>query len=390
MNKLFLLLIILFLAGCSLISRKPFHNTTSKTAQPIINYDANLDGQLDSLARQITLQLHAFDSRTVGLTGFSDLKGRSRRFEKYLEIEFLNRLVHTGRFKVCSPEDLMQLGKKPLTSLLGDAASIDSRTRDILRSLSIDALIVGSTIVLPQSIKVSAKVISTRTGAIISAASVMIHKDSFVVSLLDEFGYQNANTAYGSRSNLRIGNVIRANENQYIKLIPSEYTLYVKQINNYEYELFTENISSVELFLNEEYRVMKRDEMLSLICDSERYILSLRDIDGRMATFTFAQLSANRSRSTETFSAVDSEAYDELNGGNAQDSDDEGGGSDDDVDSDASQEEASQDEVETTSAVSEAEQFSPDLKSKSTEMVKDMISLPLSVTPLAPAVTLLD
>ena len=99
--------------------------------------------------------------------------------------------------------------------------------------------------------------------------------------------------------NFRVGEVIKTGENQYVDLIPGEYIFYVKQIN-FEYALFTNNFSNVEIFLNEDFRVMKINDMISITYDNERYILALRDVADRVAVFSFAHLNDCRYKTTET------------------------------------------------------------------------------------------
>jgi hypothetical protein len=308
MKKCCFILAVICLAGCTTASKKPFQNTTSRSVQPIINYDVSLDAQLDSLARQVALQLGTNSSRRIGLTGFFDLKGRTRRFEKYVEIEFTNRLIRTGQFKICASDELARMNKRTLSDIVGDEVDLSKNAMDVLEMLEIDSYMTGSTIDLPQSIKISVKLISSKTGSVFGTASVMVHKDSMVESLLDDFGIKRNKTSAGITGNFPAGDVIRVNENQYINLIPSGYVLYIKQIN-FEYDLFTEKYSNVEIFLNEEYRVMRLNDMISLTYENERYVLSLRNIIDRLAVFTFARLSSNPSETTDPFSLKNKDPY---------------------------------------------------------------------------------
>lgn len=312
MQKFYVCLAVLLLFGCTGASKKTFQNKSSHQRQPIINYDMSLDAQLDSLARQVGVQLDGRDCRRIGLKGFYDLKGRSRRFEKYVEIEFTNRLIRTGQFQVYAPEELETLNEHVLLESAQDAARLNPQTRSVVRSIVIDSFMIGSTVELPQGVKVSIKLISSRTGSVFGTASVMVHKNRTVESLLESYGAKTITSGVNTR--YRVGDVIKAGENQYIDLIPSGYVLYVKQIN-FEYDLLTDSHSTVEIFLNEEYRVMKVDDMISLTFETDRYILSLRDVADRMAIFTFAHLGEGRFKTTETFSQSEQEPYDEETSG---------------------------------------------------------------------------
>lgn len=172
----------------------------------------------------------------------------------------------------------------------------------------IEAYLIGSTVDLQQGVKVSVKLVSSRSGLVFGTASVLIHKDQTVLSLLKNFGINQITTEYNSAN--RTGEVIKAGENQYVELIPQEFLLYVKQVN-YEYNLFTNKCSNAEIFLNDEYRVMKVDDMIALTYDNERYILALRNIVDRTATFTFAYLSSGISMPTDNFSSSNREPFTE-------------------------------------------------------------------------------
>lgn len=302
MKRILICLITVLFAACAPQASK-IHQT-EKTINPvtIINYDLGIDAQLEGLARQVALQLGRNNCGRIGMKGFFDVKGRSRRFEKYIEIEFTNRLLRMGRFEIHTPQDLAQIEEitVPPSSSDGRPTNTDM--------IALDSYLIGSTIQLPQAVKVSVRIISAQTGSVFGTASVMIHKDKIVESLMDNFGMRK----FASLGNptFRIGEVIKTADNQYVDLIPGEYILYVKQIN-FEYALFTDSFSNVEIFLNEEFRVMKVNDMISITYDNERYILALRDVADRLAVFTFAHLNDCHSKTTENFSLENKLPYNE-------------------------------------------------------------------------------
>ena len=102
--------------------------------------------------------------------------------------------------------------------------------------------------------------------------------------------------------------LIKTGENQYVDLVPGEYILYVKQIN-FQYALFSDSFSNVELFLNEDFRVMNVNDMISINYGNERYILSLRDVANGVAVFTFARLNDGYLKPTGTFSLLNVAPY---------------------------------------------------------------------------------
>jgi hypothetical protein len=311
-----LLIMAICFLGCS--TTKTIQPTepcaiANSARKPVIEYDLGLDAQLASLSEQVAVQLLRGSKTRVGVKGFFDLKGRSGRLEKYLEIEFVNRLIRTGRFLIFASDEID--GIDPL----GESNQKDITSKEIQLNMSqnkfnrfminqIEAYLIGSTVDLQQGVKVSVKLVSSRSGLVFGTASVLIHKDQTVLSLLKNFGINQITTEYNSAN--RTGEVIKAGENQYVELIPQEFLLYVKQVN-YEYNLFTNKCSNAEIFLNDEYRVMKVDDMIALTYDNERYILALRNIVDRTATFTFAYLSSGISMPTDNFSSSNREPFTE-------------------------------------------------------------------------------
>ena len=235
------------LMGCAHQTPEKRPTRITRNAEKIINYDVGIDAQLESLARQVAIQLGHNHCGHIGIRGFFDVKGRSRRIEKYIEIEFTNRLLRTGRFEIHTPQDLIQIEESKLASLAHGGSHIENRGAGTDRAdeIQLDSYLIGSTIAFPQAVKVSVRIIEARTGSVYGTASVMIHKDKVVESLLDNFGVKKF-ASYGN-TEFRVGEVIKTGENQYIDLIPGEYILYVKQIN-FEYALFSDSFSNVEIF----------------------------------------------------------------------------------------------------------------------------------------------
>lgn len=287
------------LVGCaSEVSVKPvWVNRTNNRA--VVDYESGLDGQLSSLAGQVALQLSAGSRKSIILKGFTNERGKKSRLENYLEVEIANRLIKTGVFNVFSFDEL------------GDeAVTKEEATRNLNRIImyGAPAYLVGTTIKLPESVKINIKLVCVKTGRVIGTASVQVHRDRTVESLLAQYGVI-AHETHLSRD-FNTGQVIKASDNQYIDLIPWEYTLYVKQVN-FEYSLFTNRESYAEVFLNDEYRVMKVDDMIALTFDKERYVLALRNISDHIATFTFAHLTPGAIPATENFSLANRDPFNE-------------------------------------------------------------------------------
>ncbi len=299
MKKILICAVAALLVGCA----PPALKTRPNQKVATINYGTGIDAQLESLARQVAIQLGRKRCGRIGIQGFYDVNGRSKRFEKYVETEFTNRLLRITRLRIYTVRDLIQDDiSAPLSSSM-DTNNARTKPKD---TEHLQSYLVGSTIEFPQGVKISVQIMEARTGYVFGTAAVVVQKDKMVQSLLDHFG-EKRYSSFGN-PDYRVGEVIKTGENQYINLIPHEYILYVKQIN-FQYALFSDSFSNVEIFINEDFRVMNVDDMISIIYDKERYILSLRDVSNGAAVFTFAHLNDGKFKATENFSWLDKEPY---------------------------------------------------------------------------------
>ena len=292
MKRILIYAVAALLVGCAPPLLKPRPHQQVAT----IDYSSGIDAQLESLARQVAIQLGRKRCGRVGVQGFFDVNGRSRRFEKYVETEFVNRLLRISRLHIHANKNL-------ILEITPESASSESQSNE---AVDFKSCLLGATVEFPQGVKISVQIMEAKTGFVYGTASVMVQRDKMVDSLLSNFGEKRF-SAYGN-TDFRVGEVIKTGENQYIDLIPHEYTLYVKQIN-FQYALFSDSFSNVEIFLNEDFRVMNVNDMISMTYNNERYILALRDVSNGMAVFTFAHLNEGRFKSTENFSWRDKAPY---------------------------------------------------------------------------------
>lgn len=255
------------------------------------SYDNAVDGQISTLSTQIAKQLSRRRIRRVAVKEFTRIDGSRKQLEKYLEMEVSDKLFKTGYFTVVRSEMLEGTGENSTISLLESAVTKNSDikeedARKVGRALNIDAIVVGNTVVLDNGIKLSIQLISTATGSIFGSASVFISKNGNIRTLLDE---KAAGRGSFSGGDGEFGEFLTTGENQYHELVPDLYTLYVKQVNH-QMDPFAETGSTVEVFLNDEYKVMAVNEMTTFTLDEKTYVLTLRKISGRSAVFSFARL----------------------------------------------------------------------------------------------------
>ena len=262
-------------------------------------YESAVDGQLSTLSTQLAKQLTRRRIRRVAIKEFTRIDGTRQQLEKYLEMEVSDKLFKTGYFTVVKSEALDKAGENSLLGLVENAVTKNSKVseenaRKAGRALNIDAIVMGSTVVLDSAVKLSVQLISTATGSIFGSTSVLITKDRNIRSLLDEKAAGKG--SFAGRDG-EYGDFITTGENQYHELVSGLYTLYIKQVNH-QMDPFAETGSNVEVFLNDEYKVLHVDEMVDFTLDQKTYVLTLRKISGRSAVFSFAKL-RNASDTTE-------------------------------------------------------------------------------------------
>ena len=282
---------------CALAACAPPQYTPRK--KPVrISYENAVDGQISTLSTQVAKQLTRRRIRRLAVKEFTRIDGKRKQLEKYLEMELSDKLFKTGYFTIINSEMLSQTGEDSILGLIEGAVTKNSDikaedARKVGRALNIDSIVIGRTVVLDNAVKLTIQLISTANGAVFGSASTMISKDKNIRRLIGE---QAAGQSYlsGKEGPLGpggglFGQFITTGENQFHELVPDLFSLYIKQINQ-QLDPFAETGSQVELFLNDEYKVVDVGEMISFTVDEKTYVLTLRKVSGRQAVFSFARL----------------------------------------------------------------------------------------------------
>ncbi|MCG8473392.1 MAG: hypothetical protein MI742_16255 [Desulfobacterales bacterium] len=286
------LLMVMMVTACA----PPQYNPRKKPVR--ISYENAVDGQLSSLSTQVAKQLTRRRIRRVAVKEFTRIDGKRKQLEKYLEMEVSDKLFKTGYFTIINSEMLDQTGEKSILGLIEGALvkNSDIKAEDARkagRALNIDSIVVGRTVVLDNAVKLTIQLISTTKGAVFGSASTLISKDKNIRRLIGEKAagqsYLSGQKGGGYESNGLYGQFIHTGENQFHELVPDLFTLYVKQVNQ-QLDPFSETGSNVEVFLNDEYKVINVGEMISFTVDDKTYVLTVRKISGRKAVFSFARL----------------------------------------------------------------------------------------------------
>ena len=215
--------------------------------------------------------------------------------EKYLTMEVTDRLFRTGRFKIVQREELERFDEDKLAEIIEEELpeAVDELDEEEVQKLgrvfNVDSILVGTTVELNNAVKVSVKLISTRTGAIFGTASILLKKDAVVKGLLSG-GIGSVSGMINLQDGTGHGNLIQLTDNQYYELIPGEFVMYIRQIRRYM-DLYSDDLSpKVELYLNEDLKVLGMDEEITLTYKENKYVLTLRRVLSGGAVFTFAKL----------------------------------------------------------------------------------------------------
>ncbi len=286
MRRLLLISLLLLLnAGCSLDLPNPPWLETSLKISPLTrsDYDNSIDAQLATLTRQVEKQLTGLSCKDVGVLQVVDLEGEEGMFEKYVKDELVNRLARSSKFRVF-----------PIDELTDDfVTSDDSVYNEIAYWFKREPVyLTGTTVELPSGMKVGIQIVSIKSGQVLATASMVFNKDRTLMGLADdpvEGRIPNDSLSSGSSGGSASGRILKLSDNDFVELIHDIYSLYIKRIN-YEHNLFVDEESSVEIFLNDDYRVMNAGDMLSFSYGSHEFVLSCQRITNHRALFTFASL----------------------------------------------------------------------------------------------------
>jgi len=146
----------------------------------------NLNEGLNDLSAQISKDLTENQKRRIAVIEFVDLKGDVTDFGRYLSEKLITNLFRTKKFTVVERQLLNKVIAEQKLSLTG---IIDASTAQKLgKLLGVDAIAAGSISDLTKSLEINARLISTETGEVFSAASVQILKDETVCNLMGDCG----------------------------------------------------------------------------------------------------------------------------------------------------------------------------------------------------------
>jgi len=150
------------------------------TYVPLVAGD--LDNKIDQLAQEISSRAEAGGKTKIAVIEFSDLRGNVTDFGMFLAEELITKLFSSVRFEVIERQLLNKIMQEHKLSLTGtvDPAS----AKELGKILGVDAIVSGTVTDLGKRLKINARLISTESGNVFSAAGVTIEKDEEVRQLL--------------------------------------------------------------------------------------------------------------------------------------------------------------------------------------------------------------
>jgi curli biogenesis system outer membrane secretion channel CsgG len=172
----------LFLIGCLGVGL-----VEAQSSSPLPGHDPDalakiLTAGLDDLAQQISTRLAQNQKRRIAVLEFVDLRANVTDLGRYCSERLITKLFQTDKFTVVERNLLNKIIAEQKLSL---SAVIDPASAQKLgKVLGVDSIAIGSISDLNKTIELNARLLSTETGEVFSAASVEIIKDDTVCSLM--------------------------------------------------------------------------------------------------------------------------------------------------------------------------------------------------------------
>jgi len=142
----------------------------------------DLDNKIDQLAQEISSRVEAGGKTKIAVIEFSDLRGNVTDFGMFLAEELITKLFSSARFEVIERQLLNKIMQEHKLSLTG--AVDPTSAKELGKILGVDAIVSGTVTDLGKRLKINARLISTETGNVFSAAGITVQKDEEVRQLL--------------------------------------------------------------------------------------------------------------------------------------------------------------------------------------------------------------
>jgi TolB-like protein len=161
---------------------------------------ASFSAFMDSLTRQIAVELSGKGKQCVAVVDFVDLDGNANTLGKYMAEEILVRLFWKGEIRVVERRLINKMNEE--MKLHGSGLIDTGAARRIGSFLGVDAICAGIVTELQNTVKVNARMIDAQTGEVFSVATVEIPKRDIpdIAALDNEVDDRKKRPDYGSKS----------------------------------------------------------------------------------------------------------------------------------------------------------------------------------------------
>ena len=171
--------------ACSARAAPPVqHAGTGRAVVHRVTFESptkRMHDSLDHLVNRMTEGMKGADRNRLAVLDFSNLDGRVTRLGRFVAEEVITRFCETGRFQVIERALLYKVAQEHHLAL--DPMLDPASAQQLGKILGVDAVVTGTITDLVDVYRLNARVIGTRHGLVLAAASVSLPKDQALRSL---------------------------------------------------------------------------------------------------------------------------------------------------------------------------------------------------------------
>ncbi len=230
MNKIIIAVLVFITISCS--TQQISANVSQNESNNTFSYNINV------IANQLIDGLNNGGYKRIAILTFYDIDNNQTNLSKLLVEELTTKLFMTKKFVLIERNLINSLLEEQSMNLSGN---IDEETSvSIGKILGVEAVVVGTTILLNDGIKVNARLISAETGELISVASSSLPKNNQLTTMLSTITNKSTVSSISHNSTIKSGS---SNSDFYFEdfssteegMLPSNWiggsTLMVKKVN---------------------------------------------------------------------------------------------------------------------------------------------------------------
>lgn len=153
----------------------------------LFSYALPYERELRKVANSVIFTILAGGSKVkrVAVVDFTDLQGNRTEFGRFMAEELSVRIARQAiGFKVVDRMHISKLIEEKKFSLSG---LVDTETaQNFAKLVGADAILTGSYIVMPNSVRLNVKLINTETGEVLTGTQVDFQRTNFIEKLLSQ------------------------------------------------------------------------------------------------------------------------------------------------------------------------------------------------------------